>query len=262
MSHDRTGLYFPDFALDSTKASPSLFAGLFQDMVEKVGDDPVKGDAGFLHYFNHMLQWEGPVTEASAGGWTLTDVVGTSTITLSDVRFGEIVITPDATANADPCLQLGSTTHPAPFLYSVGKRMWCAARVSFLTVASMEIFLGFGTPDTQPTPANTLPSNMIGFQKTAAAGGALSFSAGAGGTQTTKTGPTIADATYTTIGFQVDKLGNCLAYQDGAVIPASLIAVGDANLPTSGAAVMQFMLGTRGASQTTKIDWLMIAQEI
>jgi len=126
----------------------------------------------------------------------------------------------------------------------------------------MEIFFGFGTPDTQPTPANTLPSNMIGFQKTAAAAGALSFSAGAGGTQTTKTGPTIADATYTTIGFTVDKLGNCIAFQDGSVIAASLIAVGDANLPVSGAAVMQLMLATRGASQTTKVDWLLACQEI
>lgn len=221
-----------------------------------------QGLGGINSYFNHFMQWEGPVAEGASGGWLLSGVTGTATVVLTNVRNGEIALTADATANCDPTLQLGAIATGASFGYVVGKRMWVFARLKMLTVASTEFFFGLGTPDTEPTVTNGFPSDGIFFHK-ASADTKLSFDARKDGVSTSKAtiSGTLVDATYTTIGFAVDVAGNIIPYQDGSGIAAGVVAVSTANIPSATVDVLQFMLGFRGASQVVTLDWLAIGQE-
>lgn len=222
--------------------------------------ESLSGLGGLVHYFNHFLRWEGPVAEGAAGGWTLSGVTGAATITQPSVRNGAIAITADATANCDPTLALNGS----PFAYSVGKRAWCFARFKMATVASTEFFIGLGTADTEPTVTNTFPADGIFFEKAAAATN-LDFHARKDGTSTEKAAAlstVLADDTYTTVGFTIDKLGNIMPYQNGVALISSFIAAGTANIPSAAADVLQFMVGHRGASQIVTLDWLLLAQEV
>lgn len=236
------------------------YEGLPIALLNQIGST---GLLGIQYYFNHFLQWEGPLTEAAASGWTLSGVTGVATITLSDVRNGEITLTADGTAGADPTLQLGSATVGMNFRYVVGKRLWCHARVKMGTVASTEALFGMATADSEPTVTNTFPADGIFFEKASTAT-KWDFHARQDGTSTEKTaiGTTLADATYSIIGFMVDVSGNIQPYQDGSAVAAGLISAGDANLPDAAGDTLQFMVGFRGASQTLALDWLLLAQEL
>ena len=236
------------------------YEGLPIDLVGQIGPN---GTTGIASYFNHFFRWEGPVAEGAAGGWTLSGTTGAATVVLSDAREGLITLTADGTGSCNPTLALGSATVGMNFLYAVGKRLWLSARVKLGTVATTEVFLGFGTADTSPCVTGTLPSDGIFFHK-ASTDTKISFQARQNGTGTDKAaiGATLVDATYTTLGLHVDALGNVHCYQDGAELTASMIAVGNANIPDAGADTMQFMVGILGASMTMGIDWLLIAQEV
>lgn len=224
--------------------------------------ESLAGLGGILHYFNHFLRWEGPLTEAAAGGWVLSGTTGAATITQPNTRNGDIVLTGDATGSCNPTLALGGAAAPANFIYSVGKRMWCFARLKLATVATTELFLGLGTPDTSPCVTGTFPSDGIFFDKASTATKA-DFHARKDGTSTEQllvTG-TLADATYTTLGFMVNALGHIIPYQDGEALSAGIIPAGTANIPAVGDP-MQFMIGILGASMTCTIDWILLAQEI
>ena len=147
------------------------FSRLPLHIVDQILDEstPHTGGKGIVHYFNHMQRWEGPVAEGAAGGWTLSGTTGAATVTYGNVPEGTIVLTADATASCNPTLQRGSASAGANFLYSVGKRMWCFARVKVGTVASTEMFFGLATPDTSPSTTGTFPSDGIFFGKAAAA---------------------------------------------------------------------------------------------
>lgn len=225
--------------------------------------ESLAGLGGMLHYFNHFLHWEGPLAEGAAAGWVLSGVTGAATITRPNTRNGELVLTADATANCDPTLALGGAAGPAQFIYSVGKRLWCFVRLKIGTVASTELFLGLGTPDTEPTVTNTFPSDGIFFNKAAAATN-LALDVRKDGTSTQKTSvlsTVLADGVYTTVGFAVNARGDITPYQDGVALVASQVLAGAANIPGAGDP-MQFMVGFRGASQTVTLDWLLLAQEI
>lgn len=230
------------------------------DIMGQFGPD---GLGGLLRYFNHFLQWEGPTAEGSAGGWTLSGVTGVATIVLSDVRAGEIVLTADATAGADPTLQLGSATAGMSFRYVVGKRMWCHARLKIGTVTSTEMLIGLATADTEPTVTNTFPADGIFLEKAAAAT-TFDFHARKDGTSTERTaqGTTLVNDTYIVVGFYVDATGNIHLFMNNAEVTAGLIAAGTANIPSGAADTLQFMVGFRGASQTVALDWLLMGQEI
>lgn len=237
----------------------NFFTGLPLDVVSQVGAD---GLGGLQHYFNHFIRWEGPLAEGAAAGWLLSGTTGTATITFTSIRSGEIVLTADATGSCNPTLQLGASGSNMPFIYSVGKRMWMAARFKLVTVATTEVFLGMGTADTSPCTTGTFPSDGIFFQK-ASTDTKMSFDVRKDGTSTSRaslTG-TLVDATYTILGFNIDTSGNVHIFQDGTEISASMVAAGTANLPGSGDP-MQFMIGILGASMTMTLDWVLAAQEV
>jgi hypothetical protein len=240
------------------------FSRLPLHIVDQIIDEsnPHTGGKGLVHYFNHMQSWEGPVAEGAAGGWVLSGTTGAATIVPGDVPAGAIVLTADATASCNPTLQRGSASAGANFLYAVGKRMWCFARLKVGTVASTEFLFGMATPDTAPSTTGTFPSDGIFFEKAAAAT-KFDFHARKDGTSTEKTAAsgTLVDDTYTIIGFLVDDLGNIMPYQDGAALTSSVIIAGTANIPTTGD-ILQPMIGILGASQTCTIDWLLFAQEL
>ena len=146
--------------------------------------------------------------------------------------------------------------------YTVGKQMWFFIRFKLLTVASMELFMGLGTADTSPSTTGTFPSDGIFFEKAAAAT-VLDFHARKDGTSTEKTGVsgTLVDDTYTIIGFNIDELGNIMAYQDGAAIATSAIVAGTANIPAA-TDVMQLNLAFIGQAMTMTVDWVLCAQEL
>lgn len=221
-----------------------------------------QGLGGVEYYFNHFLRWEGPQAEGAAAGWLLSGVTGTATVALTNARGGEIALTADATANCDPTLQLGAAATGAPFGYVLGKRIWVFSRLKIGTVASTEFFFGLGTPDTEPTVTNTFPSDGIFFHKTAAAT-QLSFDARKDGTSTSRAtiSSVLVDNTYVTLGFMVDPFGNVNPYQNGSLVVAGVVPVGNANIPSAVADVLQFMVGFRGASQVVTLDWLLLAQE-
>lgn len=229
------------------------------DLVTKIGGD---GLAGVEYYFNHFLRWEGPVAEGSAGGWTLSGTTGAATIVLSDVRQGEITLTGDATGSANPTLALGSATVGMNFTYVVGKQLWCLSRMKIATVATTEVFFGFGTADTSPTVTGTLPSDGI-FLSKASTDTKFALEARQNGTSTKNAtwSATLVDATYTVVGFYVDIAGNIWPVQEMLPVTASVVATGNTNIPDAGADVMQFMVGILGASMTLSMDWLLIAQE-
>lgn len=252
---------------DTGVVAPHPFEGLPAEFLSRLYTLPdgesLAGLGGVLAYFNHFLQWEGPLAEGSAGGWTLSGVTGAATITQPNTRNGEIALTADATASANPTLALGGAAAPANFIYAVGKRMWCFARLKIATVASTEFFLGLGTPDTGPTTTNTFPSDGIFFNKAAAATN-LALDVRKDGTSTQKTNvlsSVLADATYTTIGFHVNLRGDIVPFQNGVALTSSIVAAGSANIPGSGDP-MQFMVGFLGASQVVTLDWLLLGQEI
>lgn len=244
-------------------ADPLAVSNRFNDLpIEVVAQIGETGLTGVQYYFNHFLRWEGPTTEAAAGGWILSGPTGAATIALSDVRNGEITLTLDATGSAVATLQLGSATVGMNFIYSVGKKLWCFARLKWVTVATTEVFLGLGTADTSPCVTGTHPSDGIFFYK-ASTDTKISFQARKDGTGTAKAsiGTTLVDDTYTILGFYVDALGNINPSQDQVDLSGSQIAAGTANIPGA-ADKMQFMVGILGASMTCSIDWLLVAQEI
>ena len=233
-----------------------------------VVDQIINDDSQFLmtkgttYYFNHMHRWEGPVAEGAAGGWLLSGTTGAATIVLGDVPAGTIVLTGDSTSGANPTLAIGAASTGANFLYAVGKRMWVFIRCKLVTVATTEVFIGLGTPDTSPCVTGTHPSDGLFFYK-ASTDTKMSFQARKDGTPTAKatiTG-TLVDDIYTVLGFYIDELGNIMPYQDGAALTAGYIAAGTANIPGSGDP-MQPMIGILGASMTMTIDWVLFAQEI
>ena len=245
-------------------ADPLAVSNRFNDLpIEVVAQIGETGLLGIQYYFNHFLQWEGPVAEGSASGWTLSGTTGAATITLSDIRNGAITLTADGTGSCNPTLALGSATVGMNFVYSVGKKLWMFARVKLVTVATTEVFLGFGTADTSPCVTGTQPSDGIFFHK-ASTDTKISFDARQNGTSTSKAaiGTTLVDDTYTILGFYVDSLGNINPSQDQVDLSGSQIAVGNANIPDAGADTMQFMVGILGASMTMTIDWLLLAQEL
>lgn len=255
-------LRFPaDGEQDAGKRGPHPFSGIPMDLYNRLGD---LGTNGINYYFNHFHQWEGPVAEGSAAGWVLSGTTGAATIALVNNREGAIVLTADATASCNPTLQLGSATLGAGFGYVVGKRMWCFARLKVAGVATTELFFGLATPDTSPTTTGTFPSDGIFFEKALTAT-SLNFHARQDGTSTTKTSATttaLADDTYTTIGFMVDKSGSLFPYQNGSFMYLSGINKTDTNIPDATADVLQLTLGILGASKTCTIDWVLAAQEI
>jgi hypothetical protein len=237
------------------------FAGLPLDALSRIGNT---GLLGIDVYFNHFHRWEGPVAEGAAGGWVLTDATGTSTIVYGDVREGTIVLTADATSGADTCLQLGDATTGKNFGYTVGKQMWCFARLQTSTVSTnWKFFMGFGTPTT--VPGATAPTNGI-FLRNGTTVNKLDLVAKEGSNSTAKTNQiTLVAATYTVIGFYVDVSGNVHLYQDGSEITAALIAVGATGLATLTAdatKTLQFMIDKKLASATLTLDWLLIGQEL
>jgi hypothetical protein len=221
---------------------------------------------GYAGYFSHFMRWEGPVAEGAAAGWLLSGTTGAATIAETAVKGGEIVLTADATGSCNPTLQLGNTTAHMPFTYTVGKRMWCFARLKLVTVATTEVFFGFGTADTSPCVTGTFPSDGIFFEKASTAT-KFDFHARQNGTstETTTVGSTLVDDTYTIVGFTVDVLGNIQPYQGTTAISAlstGAVAVANANIPDAAADTMTFMLGILGASMTATMDWLLVAQEL
>jgi hypothetical protein len=255
----RDSIRFSDNQTDITGTVTHPFGGLPVEVIGQLGAD---GATGVQYYFNQMLSWDGPAAEGTSGNWILSGTTGVATITASNVRFGEIILTADSTGSANPTLQFGSIASAAPFLYTVGKRMWCFIRMALGTVATTEVFFGLATPDTSPTVTGTFPSDGIFFHKASTAT-KLSFAARKDGTSTDKSlvSGTLTDGTYTTIGFRIGLLGNLMPYQDGSVIAAGVIPVGTANIPTAAADVLQPIIGILGASMTMKIDWVLFAQE-
>lgn len=259
---------------DTGVVAPHPFEGLPAEFLSRLYTLPdgesLAGLGGLWSQLWHFIMWEGPAqsgagTSTSAGGWTLSDVVATSnsTAAVANTRNGELVLTASAVANASPTLALGLTTGPMSFIYSAGKRLWCFARLKIATVASTEFFFGLGTADTQPTTTNTFPSDGIFFNKAAAATN-LALDVRKDGTSTQKTNvltTALADATYVTIGFNVNSRGDIVPFQNGLALTSSIVPAGSANIPGSGDP-MQFMLGFRGASQVVTLDWLMLGQEI
>ena len=247
MSASRSPFYF------TNPASP--YDGLPLEVVNRI--------SGIDYYFNHFLTWEGPVAEGLDGGWLLSGTTGAATIVHTAVKNGEIVLTADATGSCNPTLQLGNTTADMPFTYTVGKRLWVFAKQKYVTVATTEVFFGLGTADTSPCTTGTFPSDGIFWYK-ASTDTKMSFQArkdGTGTAKTTITG-TLVDATYTTLGFTVDRLGAITPWQDGVALTSSAIAPGTANIPVAAADTLTFMLGILGASMTCTLDWLLIAQEL
>lgn len=239
-----------------------LPAGLMSSIYTLPDGENLAGTGGMLYYFNHFLQWEGPLAEGAAGGWVLSGTTGAATVTQPNVRQGAIVLTGDATGSVNPTLALGGASAPANFIYAVGKRQWCFARLKLVTVATTELFFGIGTPDTSPCVTGTFPSDGIFFDKASTATKA-DFHARKDGTSTEKllvTG-TLVDDTYTTLGFIVTAEGHIIPFQDGVAIAAGIIVAGTANIPAVGDP-MQFMLGILGASMTCTVDWLLLGQEI
>lgn len=247
------------------------FAGLPLEWVGQLIEPGIEvlGNKGTLGTFDHFMQFAGPLTEASAGGYTLSGATGTATITTPNTPGGEIVMTADATGGCNPTLQIGSATGPAPYLYLaptstvLTKQMWAFVRCKLLTVASMEMFFGVATPDTAPCTSDTFPSDGIFFHK-ASSDTNMSFQVRKDGTGTTKTAvfsSAMADATYFTMGFRVLPNGTIIPYYNGAAMLSSAIAAGTANLPVAGD-VMQPMIGFKGASMTLTLDWLLFCQEI
>lgn len=257
---DATARHFGGPLLYKSRNQNSPFDNLPIDIVNQIGPD---GLSGIQYYFNHFHQWEGPVAEGSAGGWTLSGTTGAATIVLSDVRNGEITLTADATGSANPTLALGSATVGMNFRYVVGKQLWLGARLKLGTVATTEVFLGLGTADTSPTVTGTLPADGIFFHKASTAT-RLSFQARKDGTGTDRANVTgvLTNATYTDVEFYVDPNGNIHAYQAGVELPAAIIRAGTANIPSGAADTLQLLIGILGASMTMGLDWLYVAQEI
>lgn len=241
---------------------PHPFTGLPSDIVARIGDDTLTRT---FVYYNHFHSWEGPLTEASAGGWTLTAGTGAATIAVSTSASGKIVLTLDATGSAAGVLTYApAATGHSPFTYTKGKRMWCFANIAFGTVATNEFFMGFGTPDAAPCVTDTFPADGIFFEKASTATD-LDLHARQDGTSTEKTtclGTTFTDGGNKTVGFVVDADGSVIPYLGIVPVTANIIPYSSTNLPDAGADVMTFMIGWgKTASMTLTLDWLLFGAE-
>lgn len=255
---------FPtDGNFDSSGTGPHALAGLPIEIVNLIGND-LASTSGAFCYANHFYSWEGPVTEAAAGGWVLSGPTGAATIAGTAVSTGAIGLITDNTAGGVATLQYGPDTNHMPFAYAVGKRMWCFARLKTTTANAAEMFLGFGTADTSPCTTGTLPADGI-FLTKAATDLDFTLHARKDGTSTTKataTGTTLADDTFVTVGFRVNSRGDVIPYLGAKAVVANIIAVGSANMPTAAADTLAFMVGHLAQNKTTTLDWLVFGAEI
>ncbi len=258
MSATRTPFRYPiDGVQDTANNFRSGFSGLPGHVLSAVGPDGITGVVGL---FEDFFVWTGPVAEGAAGGWLLSGPTGAATIVLSDDRRGIAALTTDATGSAVATLQAAAATTAENFQYDATKRLWVFTRAKLQTVASMEFFFGLGTGDTSPTTTGTFPSDGIFFEKASSATD-LDFHARKDGTSTERTsiGVTLADDTYSVLGFMVEA-GSITPYYNGVALTSKAIGAGTANIPASGDP-MALMIGHLGASLATTIDWLLAMQE-
>jgi len=266
MGFSKESWRYPQSAVfDPTGTTQHAFTGVPLSVIDLLASD-ANTTGGIFSYATHFHSWEGPLTEASAGGWTLSGPTGTATIAAATTVNGEIVCTNDNTASAvfTLCYAPAGTGWQS-FGYTAGKRMWAFAKLKCQTVASTELFLGFGTADTSPTTTGTFPSDGL-FLTKAASDTDMTLHARKSGTSTTKAtvlGTTLADATYTIMGFNVNQHGDLTAYLGGTsglvAKTGSVIAAGDANLPTG---TMAFMFGFLAQNKTVTLDWLTFGAEM
>ncbi len=218
-------------------------------------------------YASHLMFWEGPTAEGADAGWTLSGVTGAATVVVpADIQNGAIQLTCAAGADNNGQLEYKGNLH-----YTVGKRMWCFARLALSDANDMEAIFGLGEPGNTDFIAG-LPGEGFFFEKAETAT-TWDFHARDGGTSTERaaafSGLTLADDVMQVVGFYVDDLGNITPYwitdPTATVWTAGTnIAAGTANIPDDAGDELSLYFGIEtGNSEADymEVDWVIAAQE-
>jgi hypothetical protein len=200
--------------------------------------------------------FDGLITGTTVAQWTVTGG-GTAVVTAAD--GGALLIT---TANTDEALQQIQRTS-ATFLPVAGKKLFFKSKLSLLTTASTDLFIGLSEVDTTLIAASAIgTTECMGFFK-AAASSTLTFHNRLDGTTgaTSVTVPgTLVDATAFTVGFYFDGINEIqVMFNDKIVARASGAST---YLPNSvlSPSIGLAQEGTPGA-QTATVDYIFVAQE-
>ena len=206
----------------------------------------------------------GPAAAATENGWVLTDSAGAGTITLDTT--GRLVITTHTGDEAYHGLQYTQR----PFIYSTTRNISCFARLKLSDVDKTDAAFGLIASDTSILGAGAeAAAESIMFYKEAVATD-WTATVQTGDTATTAvTGLTLADDTYSVIGFTViagairwfakSDSGNQVTTSPGFLGTGTAIA--NTNVPT-GNVVFSFAVGQEGGTtaRVMTVDWSFCCQ--
>lgn len=221
-------------------------------------------------YASDFFSWEGPIAAGTVGRWTLGGGTGAATITITAADLtGTIRLTDAATAGGNANLELRGQWH-----YTVGKRLWCFARIAVSDANDCLPYFGLALPGHTDWVA-ALPAEGIFFEKAETAT-VWDFHVRDNSTSTERancfgTGNyTVEDGVYQVLGFVITEKGHIIPYrcsdaaQAASFVAGTHVAAATANIPddTADEFSLYFSQETgNGEADYMDIDWVLVAQE-
>lgn len=209
----RTSVYDP-------LINPTYTAGLWRScpLAEYIHDPSIGS------YLNESWQSYNPT--ATTGDYVLTQATA-GTAAISTAAPGVLELDCNSTTQGQG-VQLQRAK--SAFVPAAGKHIWFECKVKVVdTYDKIQFFAGLAEIDTSIIGSGAIStSNHIGWLCATGAAGVASFAAAKAAAATTKTGTTLAEATYVKLGFYVNGVTNVDQYVDDVLINSTVLT---ANIP-------------------------------
>jgi hypothetical protein len=194
--------------------------------------------------------------EYAAGDWTITTVeigTGSATEALTSADGGVLLLTNAAADNDFDSLQWGAPYES--YLYESGKDFFFKCRVKVNGATQSDMIVGLHITDTSPVAAIT---DGIYFLKSDGST-TVSLVVNKDSTATTTSAGTMADDTWTTLGFYYSsKDGKFYIYKDNKLVGTSV----NTNAPDDEEIALSFTIQNGEAVvKTMSIDYLAVGKE-
>lgn len=218
--------------------------------------------------------YQGPLAAGTDGGWTVTNIAGTGAITAGN--NGELVLTTSTTDEDRTQMQYKL----AQFRYSTTLDLYCFARLKVSTAATTDAFFGLASIDTTVVTAAAGAVDVddgIFFVKAATATDWTMTVIKDTTSTTAATGLTIANDTYTVIGFTIkggairwfavsdanDKFKNPEDLQALNAFFGAGTAIAATNAPDDTDLCLTLIAGQEGGTtaRVLTVDWAFCVQE-
>lgn len=170
--------------------------------------------------------WQSYDPEATNGDYVLTQATA-GTGAISTAAPGVLELDCNSTTQGQG-VQIQRVK--SAFVPAAGKHIWFECRIKVVdTFDKIQFFAGLSEIDTSVIAGGANSSaNHIGWEIATAGAGVTTFVGEKAGTRGTKTGPTLAEATYVTLGFYVDGVTSIQQYVNGVATGTPILT---ANIP-------------------------------